>query len=62
MNRRQTAYRIDDLVLCGIDDDDLVLSAERHIHERLGESCLRSERQDHQSRPEVPPVSIGQLA
>lgn len=51
MNRRHTFYRIDDLVLSGIDDDDLVLAAERDIHDRFGEGRLHSQQDGGHAGP-----------
>ena len=45
MNGRDTAYRIDNFVPCGVDDDDLALSTKRQVHERLDEGRLHAQHE-----------------
>ena len=54
MNGRDTAYRIDNFVPCGVDDDDLALSTKRQVRERLGEGRLHAQHEgggSHRPKP-----------
>ena len=51
MNGRNTVHRVDNLVRCRIDDNDLALTTQRYIHKRLCADWNCSKQETNQTNP-----------